>query len=201
MNKRKIVNSDWEMGGTGFIADLDELSFLRIFDGKSPIVCFTSGGFDSIHPGHISSFLDGVAKAKAFHQEAHGLSCPPNALLVVAVNGTAFLKAKKSIEFMDLKTRCQVVSCIEGVDFVVPFTPSDPKDMSVCEALDVIKPTYFLKGGDRDLSNIPEVEACKRNGTHIITNCGLPKLWSSSDFLNTYYSTRREQESTHEAKS
>ena len=69
---------------------------------------------------------------------------------------------------------------------VIPFVPSDPTANSVCEAIRRIKPDYFCKGGDRDLSNIPEVKVCEEVGTTIITGCGMDKYWSSSDFINKH---------------
>ena len=87
---------------------------------------------------------------------------------------------------MPLKVRCQIVSAINGVDIVVPFEASDPSDMSVCEALGVIRPDIFAKGGDRDISNIPEVDVCATNNIRIISGCGDDKHWSSSSFLKSY---------------
>src|SRR4051812_16238461 len=53
------------------------------------IVC-TSGGYDPIHPGHVSCMHD---------SKQYGDT------LVVIVNGDNFLKIKKGKAFMDLKTR------------------------------------------------------------------------------------------------
>jgi bifunctional ADP-heptose synthase (sugar kinase/adenylyltransferase) len=69
---------------------------------------------------------------------------------------------------------------------VIPFIPSDPEDMSVCEVIEKLKPDYFCKGGDRDLSNIPEVDVCKAVGAEIITGCGDDKYWSSSNFIRDH---------------
>jgi len=140
------------------------------------IVC-TSGGYDPIHPGHISCML----QSKYF-----------NPILAVIVNGDAFLKSKKGKAFQDLKTRCQIVSTIRGVDFVIPYETSN--DMTVCGALDIIRPGVFTKGGDRvDIDTIPEWNVCKKNKTRIVTGVGLPKDWSSSDFLKDWakHSRRR----------
>lgn len=133
------------------------------------IVC-TSGGYDPIHPGHISCML----RAKDW-----------NYILAVIVNGDAFLRSKKGKPFQDLKTRCQIVSAIRGVDFVVPYEVEH--DMTVCGALDQIRPGVFVKGGDRvDASTIPEWDICKKRKIRVVTGIGLPKDWSSSDFLKDW---------------
>src|SRR6266542_4305831 len=69
-------------------------------------IVVASGGFDPLHPGHASNLLE----AKKLGDT-----------LVALVNGDAFLRAKKGKAFQDLKTRCQIVSFVRGVDYVVPF--------------------------------------------------------------------------------
>lgn len=129
----------------------------------------TSGGYDPIHPGHISCMIE----SKKF-----------NPILVVIVNGDSFLAEKKGKAFQDLKTRCQIVSTIKGVDFVVPYESSNP---TVCQVLEYIRPGVFTKGGDRcDRETIPEWEVCKKNNVRVMTGVGEPKNWSSSDFLDKW---------------
>lgn len=133
------------------------------------IVC-TSGGFDPIHPGHVS----------CLHQ-----SKKYGDTLVVIVNGDSFLNTKKGKSFMDINTRCHIVSYIKGVDFVIPFEIEN--DQTVCVALGKIKPHVFTKGGDRiDASTIPEWEICKECGIEVISGVGFDKKWSSSDFLRQW---------------
>ncbi len=86
---------------------------------------------------------------------------------------------------MDLKARCQVVSCVRNVDYVIPFEIED--DDTVREALRVIRPHVFTKGGDRtDMSNIPEWDVCTELGIEVIAGVGMDKAWSSSDYLETW---------------
>lgn len=149
------------------IISFEELDALRPNLGK--IVC-TSGGFDPIHPGHVSC----IHESKKYGDT-----------LVVVVNGDNFLKVKKGKPFMDLKTRCHIVSYVRGVDYVIPFEIEN--DQTVSEALKKVKPHIFTKGGDRiDASSIPEWETCQKHGTEIISGVGWNKLWSSSDFLREW---------------
>lgn len=151
------------------IVDFDEVDRIRAALGT--IVC-TSGGYDPIHPGHMSC----IADSKKFGDT-----------LVVLVNGDAFLSAKKGKPFQDLVTRCRIVSHVRGVDLVVPFEIEG--DQTVTEALRRIKPHVFTKGGDRvDAATIPEWEVCKELGIRVETGVGEPKLWSSSDFLKKWSS-------------
>lgn len=149
------------------IVDFDEFDRIRNTLGR--IVC-TSGGFDPVHPGHASCLI----ASKQYGDT-----------LVVVVNGDAFLTAKKGRPFMDLMSRCRVVACIKGVDFVIPFEIEG--DPTVCEALRRLRPHVFTKGGDRsDRASIPEWEICQAHGIELVTGVGQRKEWSSSDFLREW---------------
>lgn len=149
------------------IVTFEEFSKLRPKLGK---VVVTSGGYDPIHPGHISCIID---------SKKYGDT------LVVIVNGDSFLTAKKGKPFQNLETRSLIVSGIAGVDYVVPFEIKN--DQTVSKALGALKPDVFTKGGDRvDESTIPEWETCKKNNIKIVTGVGLPKKWSSSWFLKEW---------------
>ncbi len=143
--------------------------FARIRDGLGRIVC-TSGGFDPLHPGPASCLIE---------SKQYGDT------LVVVVNGDNFLRRKKGKPFMDLLTRCRVVSCIRDVDYVIPFEIEN--DSTVSQALRRIRPHVFTKGGDRtDYTNIPEWKVCQELGIELVSGVGQPKLWSSSDFLKDW---------------
>lgn len=143
--------------------------FDKIRNDKGRIVC-TSGGFDPLHPGHATCIIE---------SKKHGDT------LVVVVNGDWFLRNKKGRAFMDLQTRCRIVSCIRQVDFVIPFEIED--DSTVCEALRRLRPNVFTKGGDRtDYTNIPEWQVCQEMNIELVPQVGLDKQWSSSDFLKEW---------------
>jgi D-beta-D-heptose 7-phosphate kinase/D-beta-D-heptose 1-phosphate adenosyltransferase len=147
------------------------------FDAARPAgrIVATSGGFDPIHPGHISSL-----------QASAGFGD----VVVAIVNGDAFLRAKKGRPFQDLETRCLIVSAIRGVDYVVPFEID--ADLTVREALRKLRPDVFTKGGDRvDARNIPEWDVCQELGIEVVTGVGAEKQWSSSWFLEAWSQAAR----------
>lgn len=142
------------------------------FDEQRPAgrIVVTSGGYDPIHPGHISSIQQ---------SRRHG------DVVVVVVNGDAFLTAKKGKSFQDLETRCLIVSALMGVDYVIPFEIED--DPTVCEALRRLRPHVFTKGGDRaDPKHVPEWGVCNELGIEIVFGVGDDKRWSSSWFLQAW---------------
>lgn len=142
------------------------------FDAARPAgrIVATSGGFDPIHPGHISSLQE---------------SGKYGDIVVAIVNGDAFLAAKKGKPFQDLDTRCRIVSAIRGVDFVVPFEIEG--DASVRVALRRLRPNVFTKGGDRiDNRSIPEWDVCDELGIEVVSGVGDDKRWSSSWFLDDW---------------
>jgi cytidyltransferase-like protein len=130
----------------------------------------TSGGFDPIHPGHISCIIE---------SKKYGDT------LVVIVNGDAFLTDKKGRPFQNLETRSLIVSGIREVDYVVPFEIKN--DQTVSKALAALKPDVFTKGGDRqDKASLPEWNTCQENNIKIEFNVGHDKKWSSSWFLKEW---------------
>ncbi len=132
----------------------------------------TSGGFDPIHPGHISCIIE---------------SRKYGDILVVAVNGDNFLRLKKGKPFQDIATRASIVSSIRGVDYVVPFD-AEKDDISASVALEGIRPHIFTKGGDRDFGSLPREEQALflKHNIKLVTGVGAEKRWSSSAFLNDW---------------
>lgn len=145
-------------------------SFAAIRQSLGTKVVCTSGGYDPMHPGHATCIIESKKLGET---------------LVVVVNGDQFLVRKKGAAFLDLQTRCHLVSCIRHVDFVIPF--EHPTSMTVNEALEIIRPNVFTKGGDRtNPSNIAEWDTCQRLGIKVVTGVGLPKMWSSSELLQKW---------------
>ena len=135
-------------------------------------IVMTGGGFDPIHPGHVSLILE---------SKNHG------DILVVVVNGDNFLKAKKGRPFQDLQTRALIVSGLRGVDFVIPFEIKN--DTTVAKALEAIRPHVYTKGGDRSShKKIPAVEVavCLQYNIKSVFGVGADKKWSSSWFLSEW---------------
>ena len=146
---------------------MDEFAKLRPKLGK---IVATSGGYDPIHPGHISNIIE---------SKKYGDT------LVVIVNGDHFLSAKKWRPFQNLETRSLIVSGIAGVDYVIPFEIEN--DQTVNKALEMIRPDIFTKGGDRvDEKTLPEWEVCHKHGIKIVFGVGEDKKWSSSWFLKDW---------------
>ena len=85
---------------------------------------------------------------------------------------------------MPIEERMELIDAIEGVDFVVPWEAEYP-DQTVIGALEILKPQYFTKGGDRfDASTIPEWDICQKINCEIITGVGAGgKVQSSSDLV------------------
>lgn len=137
---------------------------------KKPIIVAVSGGYDPIHFGHVRLF-----------RAARKLGDK----LVVIINNDNWLKKKKGRVFMPQAERKEITeefACVDQV--VISQHPKNPKDMSVCKELELIRPDIFANGGDRTLKNIPEVATCKKIGCKMVFNVGGRKVQSSSWLLD-----------------
>ena len=110
-------------------------------------IVLVTGGFDPIHSGHISYFI-----------EAKNLGD----LLIVGLNSDDWLTRKKGRAFMSMFERSCIVSHLSMVDQVIQFNDDDG---TAIDAINIVKSEYedcdiiFANGGDRTLENIPEMAA------------------------------------------
>lgn len=130
----------------------------------------TSGGFDPMHVGHLRCLQESASLA-------HNNKLP----LVVIVNGDGFLKRKKGFAFMPEMERAEIIAGVAGVDAVVLW---DDGTQFVTGALEILRPVYFTKGGDRDsAANVPEFDLCEKIGCKVLFGVGGGKVQSSSDLV------------------
>lgn len=130
-----------------------------------------SGGFDPLHIGHTRLFK----AAKALGDR-----------LVVIVNNDNWLRAKKGFVFMPENERVEMIGHFPYVDQVV-LTDHQPNDtdMSVCRALENIRPAVFANGGDRGSENTPESTLCEKLNIEPVYGIGEGgKVQSSSWMIN-----------------
>lgn len=132
-------------------------------------IILISGGFDPIHAGHIRY----IQEAKKLGDE-----------LVVVVNNDNWLRNKKGFVFMPEDQRVEIVSAIAGVDRVILTDHAlGEKDLSVCRAVQEIRPHVFANGGDRMADNVPEKILCIEMGIEMIDNVGRGGKIQSSSWL------------------
>ena len=140
---------------------------------KKEVIVAVSGGFDPIHIGHVRMFDE----AKTLGDK-----------LIVILNNDNWLKKKKGYSFMPEAERKEVIAALKSVDEVyITEHSEDTEDMSVCDALRVVRPDIFVNGGDRKHDNIPEVSVCEEIGTQMVFGIGHGgKIQSSSWLLANY---------------
>lgn len=123
----------------------DELA-IRVAQLPKPVV-MTNGVFDILHRGHVTY----LAQARAL-----------GASLVIAVNTDASVKRLGKGDDRPLNScedRMALLAALESVTLVVPFDED-----TALEAVRCAKPEIYAKGGDYDMSAIPEGRAVTAYG-------------------------------------
>ena len=113
----------------------------RIVALPKPVV-MTNGVFDILHRGHVTY----LAQARAL-----------GASLVVAVNTDASVKRLGKGDDRPLNTcadRMAVLAALESVSLVVEFDED-----TALQAVEAVRPNIYVKGGDYDMTSIPEGQA------------------------------------------
>lgn len=113
----------------------------RIAELPQPVV-LTNGVFDILHRGHVTY----LAQARAL-----------GASLVVAVNTDASVKRLGKGDDRPLNAcedRMAVLAALEAVSLVVPFDED-----TALQVVQEARPAIYAKGGDYDMTSIPEGKA------------------------------------------
>ena len=149
----------------------DEAVTLKNIIRPAQDIIMVSGFFDPLHGGHIDNIQD-AAKYCGDHTHYQ---------LVVVVNGDKAAVRKKGYVLLPIEHRMKVVAAIEGVDYVITFDTD-----TVVEALRILKPAWFFKGGDRNMDNInvDEKIVCDEIKCNIAIGINsIEKTGSSSNFF------------------
>lgn len=112
----------------------------KIASGELPRpLIFTNGVFDILHRGHVT-YLE-AAKALG-------------ASLVVAVNTDESVKRLGKAPdrpFNTMEDRCALLAALASTDAVTCFAEDTPYEL-----IDKLRPDVIVKGGDYDMSKLPE---------------------------------------------
>jgi D-beta-D-heptose 7-phosphate kinase / D-beta-D-heptose 1-phosphate adenosyltransferase len=116
-------------------------------EGKK--IVFTNGCFDILHRGHVSL----LNQAKQLGD-----------ILIVGINSDASIKRLKGNErpINNLEDRMMVLAGLQFVDYLVPFDQDSPDEL-----IKLIKPDFFVKGGDYTIDKLPEAKLIKSLGGEI----------------------------------
>ena len=157
------------------IVSFEEFAKIRSEKNLGKIVS-TSGGFDPVHTGH----LYGMHESKKLGNT-----------MVVIVNGDNFLRSKKGKPFIFHKERCEIISYIKGVDFVIPYETTS--DHTCIVALQKLRPHVFTKSGNDRLNRetIPEWDTCKELGIEVVVIPPAPSdIVHSSQYLKRWFNAQ-----------
>ena len=135
-------------------------------------IYMTSGGFATgPHIGHIRCI-----------RETAKLAEENNGKVIVLVNSDSFILRKKGFLLMPQEDRVEIIAAIKGVDLATIWFDDT---QTVSDGIELFKPDFFAKGGDRSTPNmIPELSVCEKIGTKILYGIGgTDKVESSTDLI------------------
>jgi D-beta-D-heptose 7-phosphate kinase/D-beta-D-heptose 1-phosphate adenosyltransferase len=114
-------------------------------------IVFTNGCFDIIHAGHIH-----LLQKAAFLGD----------ILIVGINSDSSVKKLKggNRPIFPLVERAEILSSMENVDYVIPFSALTPARL-----IEQIVPDVLVKGSDWKSSEIVGRETVQRAGGKVIT--------------------------------
>jgi D-beta-D-heptose 7-phosphate kinase/D-beta-D-heptose 1-phosphate adenosyltransferase len=137
--------------GKNFLTLKRLLPILRRHRKKRKKVVFTNGCFDLIHSGHIH-----LLQAAASMGD----------ILVVGINSDSSVRRLKGKgkPLFPLRERAEILSSIEYVDYVIPFSASTPARL-----IDRIVPDVLVKGSDWKPTEIVGREAVQKSGGKVKT--------------------------------
>lgn len=109
-------------------------------------VVFTNGCFDLLHAGHVTYLEEARRQGNA---------------LVVAMNGDQSVSRLKGKDrpLVPLKDRARVLAALACVDCVTWFHSDTPVKLVA-----QLKPKIYVKGGDWDITTIPEYQVVTSYG-------------------------------------
>ncbi|NLY76292.1 MAG: adenylyltransferase/cytidyltransferase family protein [Firmicutes bacterium] len=107
-------------------------------------IVLTNGCFDLIHVGHLRTF-----------REAKKLGD----ILIVGINSDQSVQSLKgpTRPIISENERAELVAALKPVDHVIIF-----EELNVSDLLELVRPDYYVKGGDYSLETLPERDAIVR---------------------------------------
>jgi D-beta-D-heptose 7-phosphate kinase/D-beta-D-heptose 1-phosphate adenosyltransferase len=132
----------------------DSLNKVNEWKEKGLSVGFTNGCFDILHLGHVT-----------YLKETHKF-CDR---LVLGLNSDSSVKRLKGEgrPIHDERARAIVLSELRSVDLVVIFGEDPDENDKAISIINHLKPDIYFKGGDYDVSEIPEAPFVKSYGGDI----------------------------------
>jgi D-beta-D-heptose 7-phosphate kinase/D-beta-D-heptose 1-phosphate adenosyltransferase len=137
-----------------FITHTQELKKLcEIYEAQGKRIIFTNGCFDILHSGHVT-YLN---RAKELGD-----------ILIVALNSDASIKRLKGKDrpINPLEDRMQVLSGLSAIDHIIPF--GEENDDTPIELLKIVKPSFYVKGGDYTKETLLEARVVEEQGGEVV---------------------------------
>lgn len=152
----------------GILSESDIMALVAQIKARNETIVMTNGCFDIIHAGHVGY----LRQAREYGDH-----------LIVAINDDASVQRLKGKgrPVNSLDNRIAVLSALEPVDWVIPFTEDTPEKL-----VRMINPDVLVKGGDYREDEIAGAGFVKEQGGDVkiipyIGNCSTSRIISKTE--------------------
>ena len=127
----------------------DALSISNEWKKAGDCIVFTNGCFDLIHSGHIQYLYE----AKQLGNR-----------LIIGVNNDESVQILKGISrpILDIAERLQILSALEMIDLLIPFSEETPFNL-----IELLNPDVLVKGGDYEIKDIVGAKEVLESGGEV----------------------------------
>lgn len=147
----------------GVLNEVELIKEVQLLKQQGKKIVMTNGCFDILHKGHV----DYLQKAKALGD-----------ILIVAINSDESIQRLKgpTRPIVTLENRMSVLSALNCVDIVVPFSEDTPQRL-----ISAVLPDILVKGGDYKVEQIAGHNEVLKNGGQVkiidlVENCSTSSI-------------------------
>jgi D-beta-D-heptose 7-phosphate kinase/D-beta-D-heptose 1-phosphate adenosyltransferase len=147
----KVIEKEQTAKGNKILSSRKQLKdLINLYRQQKKTIAFTNGCFDILHSGHVTY----LAQAKKYGD-----------VLILGLNSDTSVRRLKGEErpINNEIDRAHVLASLESITNIIIFSENTPINL-----IKIVKPDYFIKGGDYSRDTLPETPYVEKFGGEIV---------------------------------